>query len=157
MAWVPIKPPPLFVVVSTPGRGGLSIAETRGISLGGNTWWFVVTLLCIAVISGKFLPPVAIGSGGALGLAWSHGEVWLLDLFSVNDLTTMNRRTYFFIFAKSNSSSTRCRAFGTAIPGQLFLDFFLNTNCQSSGSQNSSITCGDTDFKLSQYQCSSRK
>ena len=63
--------------------------------------WFVVALLCIAVISGKFLPPVAIGSGGALGLAWSHGEVWLLDLFSVNDLTTMNRRTYFLFSRKA--------------------------------------------------------
>ena len=58
-------------VVSTSGQGGLSLAEARGASLGEHTWWFVVAAIAYCGNRWyKFPPPVAIGLGGALGLAW---------------------------------------------------------------------------------------
>jgi chromate transport protein ChrA len=55
--------------------GYLTPDQTEGISLGNEPWWLVVATLTYAAVEWFFAPPpVAILSGGVLGLAW-YGAV----------------------------------------------------------------------------------
>ena len=55
--------------------GYLTPEETKGISLANEPWWLVIATMTYAAVEWFFVPPpVAILSGGALGLAW-YGAV----------------------------------------------------------------------------------
>jgi chromate transport protein ChrA len=55
--------------------GYLTPEETKGISLANEPWWLVIATITYAAVEWFFVPPpVAILSGGALGLAW-YGAV----------------------------------------------------------------------------------
>jgi len=55
--------------------GYLTPNQTEGISLAEEPWWLVVATVTYAAVEWFFVPPpVAILSGGVLGLAW-YGAV----------------------------------------------------------------------------------